>query len=115
MEFKQELHGIPMYRILHTIKQLDSPNLQGKRKYATTTRISKIIGKYPAYVTDRLNEYWAKSLVVKKPIKKARRQYLKADGCTFHYRLTKTGERRLQRLMERFGDISQYLPNTPKN
>jgi len=93
-----DLHGIPMYRILYSINKLNQD-----KKLATALRIAKLIAKYPQYVIVLNNRYWKKGFVSKKLIKTTKKKSRKADDSTFHWVLTKSGRLKLLRLKERFG------------
>lgn len=105
---KQQLHGIPMYRILSLIIQMNTPGQNGKKRWATANRIAKEIGEPCNYVLERLDYYWGQNHVKKLPVKKASKRDNSADGSSFHWVITNKGKRKCQKLMERFGDVAQF-------
>lgn len=110
---KQQLHGMPMYLILHTIIQMNTPGENGKKRWATAGRIGKELGERCNYIHQLLDIYWAKRYVKKLIIKKAGIQDNSAGRSSFHWVITNKGKRRYQDLQKRFGDVAQYAYRHP--
>lgn len=98
--YTQEPHRIPMYKILYTINYL-----REHEKLATSSRIAETINKYQQYVTFLLNVYWRWKYVKKKLVKTTKKRTRSAGKSVFHWDLTKSGERKLERLAEEFGGM----------
>ncbi len=98
--YTQEYHGIPEYKILYAIEQL-----RREKHLATTNRIARLLGTYTDYVKALLMVYWGWNYVRRKNVKTSTNKNRKADGCIYHWDLSASGKRKLEKRRKQFGEI----------
>lgn len=99
--YKQELHGIPMYKILFSIIKL-----REQRHLATSRRIADLIGTYPNKINSLGSLYWQWNLVKKITIRNTKNKTRKANTrSVYHWDITTSGRKKLMALKAKYGGI----------
>lgn len=110
---KTELDRLPMYRVLKAII-----DLRAGKHLATTTRIAPLTDRTTNNISHILTYLWDWGYVQRKNIRKRKTsKYVGAvkrdtSGCVYHYKLTKKGQSKYQKLMFRFGKLDAQQPKS---
>jgi hypothetical protein len=110
---KSELDGMPMYRVMKAITEL-----RRDKHLATTPRIAPITGRTSNNISHILTYLWDWGYVQRKTIRKRKTKASavpKVTGCVYHYKLTKKGLNKYQKLINRFGKLgaTELIPHQP--